>query len=99
MGLMLLGLSAIYAFLGNRTDSLILLIAWVPVTAVDVVLGIRADSAIRALRSTLNPRAKALRDGAIAEVPARELVPGDVLVFEEGQALPADGRVLESENL
>lgn len=99
MGLMLLTLATLYALIGDRTDALILLLAYIPITAVDVVLKIRATQALRALRATLKPTAKVLRDGEVREVPTRALVAGDVIVFEEGQSIPADGRILESHQL
>jgi Ca2+-transporting ATPase len=99
MGLMLLGLAALYKILGDRSDSVILLVAWVPVTAVDVILELRASSALKALRAHLSPLAKVLRGGQVREVAIREIVPGDILVFEEGQTLPADGRIVEAAHL
>jgi Ca2+-transporting ATPase len=99
MGLMLLGLAVLYAILGDRTDAVILLVAYVPVTGVDVILELRANAALAALKATLCPLAKVLRDGAIQEIAIRELVPGDILIFEEGQTLPADGALIEAEHL
>ena len=99
MGLMLLGLSGLYAILGDRIDALILLIAWIPVTTVDVVLNLRASSALKALKAKLSPLAKVLRDGVVQDVSNSGIVPGDLVVFEEGQALPADGRILVAEQL
>ena len=99
MGLMLLGLAGLYAILGDRIDAVILLIAWIPVTAVDVVLDLRAGSALKALKAKLSPVAKVLREGIVQDVSISEIVPGDLVVFEEGQALPADGRILIAENL
>src|SRR5690349_4727292 len=95
MGLMLLGLAGLYAMLGQRSDALVLLVAYVPVTVVDVALQVRARKALQALKATLRPTAKLLRDGRVVEVPVREIVPGDVIAFEEGQTLPADGTVLQ----
>ena len=99
MGLMLLGLAALYAVLGDRTDAVILLIAYIPVTSVDVILELRANKALEALKATLRPLAKVLRDGTIREIATREIVPGDILIFEEGQSLPADGALIEAEHL
>jgi Ca2+-transporting ATPase len=99
MGLMLLGLAGLYAILGDSTDAVILLIAWVPVTAVDVVLELRASGALKALRAQLSPIAKVLRESGLHDVEIREIVPGDLVVFEEGQAFPADGRILEADHL
>jgi Ca2+-transporting ATPase len=99
MGLMLLGLAGLYAILGDRADAIILLVAWIPVTAVDVVLELRAGTALEALKERLGLFVKVLREGSVQEVPIREIVRGDLVVFEEGQALPADGRILEAEQL
>jgi Ca2+-transporting ATPase len=42
------------------------------------------------------PTARVLRDGEPCQIPAREVVPGDILLIEEGDTLPADARVIES---
>lgn len=99
MGLMLLGLSFLYLLIGDKTDALVLFIAFIPVTAVDVILELKASKALLALKSTLNPKAKVLRDSQIIEILSREIVVGDVLVFEEGQSLPADGKIIEASAL
>ncbi|HNW59128.1 MAG TPA: cation-translocating P-type ATPase [bacterium] len=56
----------------------------------------RAEQAIAALAAMSAATARVLRDGAQKILPARELVPGDLLVIEEGDTIPADARVLES---
>jgi Ca2+-transporting ATPase len=56
----------------------------------------RAEQAIAALEAMAAPSARVLRDGQQATVPAAELVPGDILLLEEGDTLPADARVLEA---
>ena len=99
MGLMLIGLAGLYALLGDHTDAVILLIAWIPVTAVDVVLDLRAGSALKALKARLSPIAKVLRDGLVQDITIKDIVPGDLVIFEEGQTLPADGRILQAEHL
>jgi Ca2+-transporting ATPase len=99
MGLMLLSLSGLYWFLDDKPDAIILLITFFPVTAIDVILGIQSGKALKALRGTLSLTAKVLRDGAIQEIDIRKIVPDDLIVFEEGQTLPADGLIVEAENL
>lgn len=99
MGLMLLVLSGLYALIGETTDAIVLFIAVIPVTAVDVVLEVRSRRALRALQATLRPTAKVIRAKTIQEVSTRDLVPGDILVFEEGQSIPADGKLLRAQNL
>jgi Ca2+-transporting ATPase len=56
----------------------------------------RAEQAVAALQAMAAPSARVLRDSAQQEIPAVELVPGDILLIEEGDTLPADGRVIES---
>ena len=59
----------------------------------------RAERALQALRKLLPREVKALRDGAIAALPIESLVPGDVLLLEEGDDVPADARVIEAHAL
>jgi Ca2+-transporting ATPase len=56
----------------------------------------RAEQAVAALKAMTAPTARVLRDGQQRTVPTAELVPGDVLLLEEGDTIPADARVLES---
>jgi Ca2+-transporting ATPase len=56
----------------------------------------RAEQAVAALQAMAAPTARVLRDGTPQTIPARDVVPGDILLLEEGDTLPADARVLES---
>ena len=66
----------------------------------NVVLGsrqeLKARASVDALSNLQVPHAKALRDGAVALVPAVDLVPGDVVQLEAGDIVPADGRIVRS---
>lgn len=99
MGLMLLSLSGLYAVLGDTTDAIILLIAYIPVTAVDVILEMRAQRALSELKKSLKNTCKVIRDGKISEIISTDIVIGDIVVFEEGQSLPADGELIEVDQL
>lgn len=99
MGLMMLGLSVLYFFTGDGVDATIILIAYVPVTAIDVLLNLKTEKVLNALKSNLQPSAKVLRDGVLTSIPVQFIVPGDLIAFEEGQSLPADGRIVECQNL
>ncbi|MEW6387216.1 MAG: cation-transporting P-type ATPase [Thermodesulfobacteriota bacterium] len=59
----------------------------------------RAERAVAALRRLLPFDVKVLREGVVQEVPAREVVPGDIFFLEEGDKVPGDGRLLEVQRL
>lgn len=59
----------------------------------------QARKVIRHLRATTQLRVAVLRDGQLVELPAEELVPGDVIRLEAGQGVPADARLLTTTNL
>jgi Ca2+-transporting ATPase len=68
-----------------------------------VVLGFmqeyRAERAIEALQEMAAPHATVIRDGQETEIPAREIVPGDLILIRAGNRVPADARLLEAFNL
>lgn len=55
----------------------------------------RSEKAIEALKKLTNPTARVVRENKEKEIQAREIVPGDILVLEEGDRIPADARLLE----
>ena len=73
------------------------------VVIVNAVLGVyqesKAEKAIEALQEMSAATSKVLRDGKIVTVHSEELVPGDVIMLEAGDAVPADGRLLSSASL
>ncbi len=75
----------------------------VAVIALNTLLGFvqnyRAEKAIQNLKRVLVPKAKVVRDGVLKEVPAIEIVPGDVVVISEGDRITADARIIEARNL
>jgi magnesium-transporting ATPase (P-type) len=56
----------------------------------------RAEQAIAALRQLLPQKVQAFRDGAIIELLATDMVPGDIVLLEEGSLVPADCRLIEA---
>ena len=58
----------------------------------------RAEQSMEALKRMAVPIVRVRRDGQLREVSAREVVPGDVVILETGNIVPADGRVLSSAN-
>jgi Ca2+-transporting ATPase len=73
------------------------------IVILNAILGVvqesRAESALRALRQMAAPNARIVRDGQVQSIPARELVPGDIVLLEAGNYVPADLRLVESANL
>src|SRR6478609_5678045 len=78
-------------------------IVLVALTLFNAVLGLqqegKAAAAVQALQKMMIVKAKVTRDGALAEIPAGELVPGDVVSVEAGDIIPADGRVIRAATL
>jgi P-type Ca2+ transporter type 2C len=85
--------------LGEMADAL----AIVAIIALNAVLGVvqesKAEQALAALKKMAAPNARVVRDGVEGSVPARELVPGDLVVLEAGNFVPADLRLVEGHNL
>ena len=81
------------------TDTVIILI----VVLVNAILGVyqesKAEKAIEALQAMSAATSKVLRDGKITIVPSAELVVGDIVHLEAGDAVPADGRIIDSASL
>src|SRR4030095_13984608 len=69
-------------------------------TVLNSVIGLRqegkAESAMNALKSMLKATARVRRDGDAAEIPAEQLVVGDVVLLAAGDQVPADGRIIEA---
>ncbi len=59
----------------------------------------RAEKSIEALKRLSSLKARVIRDGELQEIDAKFLVPGDIIVLEEGDKVPADGRIFESRSL
>jgi Ca2+-transporting ATPase len=59
----------------------------------------RAEKALAALKKLASPNVRVIRDGRLADIPGKELVPGDVMLLEAGVQVSADGRLIEQSNL
>ena len=91
--------SIISALLGEWIDALAILSIVVLNTILGIVQERRAEQALAALKRLAAPEAHVLRDGHRQTLPARELVPGDIVFLEAGNYVPADVRLLEAVNL
>lgn len=85
--------------LGHRIDAAVI----VAVVLINALVGFiqegKAERALNAIRDLIAPHASALRDGHRTSVPATELVPGDIVLLEAGDRVPADLRLLRARSL
>jgi Ca2+-transporting ATPase len=84
---------------GHGTEAIIIGIIVIFAVALGFIQEYRAERAIEALQKMAAPQANVLRDGQETQVPARELVPGDVVLFAAGDKVAADCRLAEAHNL
>ncbi len=90
----LLGTGGVYAVLGQVTESVVLLASVVPLVVMDAALHRRTQLSTRALGSSIAVSAEVVREGVVARVPARDLVPGDLVVLSPRELVPADSVVV-----
>jgi Ca2+-transporting ATPase len=80
-------------------DAIVILVVILLNAAIGTFQETQAEKAMIALLEMAAPKAKVKRDGKLVIIPAREIVPGDIVVFESGDKIPADIRILEASNL
>ncbi|WP_018860570.1 cation-transporting P-type ATPase [Thioalkalivibrio sp. ALJ3] len=95
----LLAAAAGTAVLGHWVDTGVILAVVLINTLIGFVQEGKAEKALDAIRKMLSPHALALRDGHRREIPAEELVPGDIVYLQAGDRVPADLRLIEVKNL
>ena len=91
--------SAVTAMLGHWADASVIL----GVVLINAVIGFvqegKAENALRAIRKMLSPNAMVMRDGRQITIPAEKLVPGDVVLLQSGDKVPADLRLFRVKGL
>ena len=97
--LILLGATAISLVLGHGVESIVIAVIVLFAVLLGFIQEYRAERAIEALRKMAAPTASVLRDGNEIKIPARDLVPGDVILLHTGDRIPSDARLLEAVNL
>lgn len=99
MILILLSAAIVSGIVGDLKDTIVILIIVVLNAVIGFIQEYRAEKAMQALKQMAAMQAKALRDGKLKWVPASLLVPGDIVLLEAGDSIPADIRISESVNL
>lgn len=95
----LFGATVISALMGEKADA-------ITITAIIILNGImgfiqeyRTEKSMEALKQLTAPTVKVIRDGRVVTIPAREVVPDDLILLEAGDRVPADSMVIEASNL
>ena len=97
--LILIAAALISGILGDVESAAVIVI----VITINAILGtiqtVKAEQSLQSLKKLSGPEAKVLRDGTTLQLPARELVVGDIILLEAGDMIPADGRLIENASL
>lgn len=91
----LLVATVLSALLGETVDAIIIFVIVLFCAVLGFVQEYRADKALDALKRMLAHTITVLRDGVEVRIPSREIVPGDIMVLEAGDRIPADARLAE----
>jgi len=95
MILILLAAAVIAGVMGEAADTIAILVIVLLNATIGFVQEYRAEKAVAALRQMAAPSARVRRQGEIRELPAHQLVPGDVVLLEAGNVVPADLRLVD----
>ena len=97
--LILIAAALVSGILGDWESAGVIFLVIVMNAVLGTIQHTKAEKSLSALKKLSGPHAKVLRDGAVTLLPSREVVPGDILVMEAGDYVPADVRILMSASL
>ncbi|HEY5945602.1 MAG TPA: cation-transporting P-type ATPase [Kofleriaceae bacterium] len=95
----LVGTAVLYAVLAEYSEAITLLVSIAPLIGMDAYLHRRTQASTQGLRGLLSDTARVVRDGSEIDVPATEVVVGDLAIVSTGEPFPADGIVLAGTEL
>lgn len=99
MFILLIACGSIYLLLGSREDAYILLGSVFIIMGMSFAQERKSERALEALRDLSSPRALVLRDGEQKRIPGRDVVQGDIVLLAEGDRVPADAFLFESQGM
>ena len=91
--------AVISACSGNPESTFVILVVIVLNALLGTIQYVKAEKSLESLKDLTSPNAKVLRSGVKVEIPAKEVVPGDLLLLEAGDLVAADGRIRRSYSL
>ncbi len=97
--LMLAAAGLLAILVGEPRDGILVLLGLLPIVGADVVTEYRGERALEALREASAPVARVRRGGSVSAAPAATLVPGDVVLLQAGDVVPADVRIARADRL
>ena len=99
MVLILVAAAGLSFLLGETIEAAVIFTIVIVNAFIGIVQEKKAQSALEALRGISAPTARVLRDGEESVIPAKEVVPGDIVFLRDGDMVPADLRLIDSVNL
>ncbi len=99
MFVLLIVAAVIYFILGEPKDGAIMLLFVIGIISIDVIQEWKTDKTLKALKELSAPQVKVIRDNREAIILSADLVPGDLMIIEEGVKIPADGVVVRANDL
>ena len=96
MLILLIGVSIIYLLLGQNSDAYFMIFAIVVVSGISYYQDRRSQTSLKSLEELTVPLSQAIRQGELIQIPTPDIVPGDLVMNEEGSTLQADGDIVYS---
>ena len=90
---------SLYFILGEISEGIMMLIAMVIVAAISLYQEVKSSNALKALTQFTEPKVTVIRDGKEMIISNEELVPGDIMLLDEGMNIPADAIILQENDL
>jgi Ca2+-transporting ATPase len=99
MFLLLVFACLLYFILGENSEGMMMIAAIIFVSAISIYQEVKSSNALKALQELTEPEVKVIRDGIQASISVDLLVPGDLILLEEGNKVPADANVIRQNDL